>query len=95
MRIALINENSQAGKNELIYNTLQMVASKYGHTVDNYGMFTAPDKPGSIRKSGRAWEGTYAGGQSERAYFRKRETCRDAPEGIRAESAGKTGYFKR
>lgn len=45
MKIALINENSQASKNELIYNTLQSVAVKYGHTVDNYGMFTAEDKP--------------------------------------------------
>lgn len=44
MKIALINENSQAGKNELIYNTLVSVASKYGHTVDNYGMFDADDK---------------------------------------------------
>lgn len=45
MKIALINENSQASKNELIYNTLQGVAVKYGHTVDNYGMFTVEDKP--------------------------------------------------
>lgn len=44
MKIALINENSQAGKNELIYNTLVSVALKYGHTVDNYGMFDADDK---------------------------------------------------
>ena len=28
MRIALINENSQAAKNELIYNTLDKVAIK-------------------------------------------------------------------
>ena len=45
MRIALINENSQAAKNELIYNTLNKVATKYGHTVDNYGMVNADDKP--------------------------------------------------
>ncbi len=45
MRIALINENSQAAKNELIYNTLNKVATKYGHVVDNYGMFGADDKP--------------------------------------------------
>lgn len=44
MRIALINENSQASKNELIYTTLNKVASKYGHTVDNYGMLNADDK---------------------------------------------------
>jgi len=45
MRIALINENSQAAKNELIFNTLNKVATKYGHTVDNYGMLNAEDKP--------------------------------------------------
>lgn len=45
MKIALINENSQASKNELVYNTLNKVAAKYGHTVDNYGMFGADDKP--------------------------------------------------
>ncbi len=45
MRIALINENSQAAKNELICNVLTKVATKYGHTVDNYGMFNAEDKP--------------------------------------------------
>ena len=44
MRIALINENSQAAKNELIFNTLNKVATKYGHTVDNYGMFGPEDK---------------------------------------------------
>lgn len=43
MKIALINENSQASKNELIYNTLKRVAEKYGHTVDNYGMFSSED----------------------------------------------------
>lgn len=44
MKIALINENSQASKNELIYNTLNRVVTKYGHTVDNYGMVNADDK---------------------------------------------------
>ena len=44
MRSALINENSQAAKNELIFNTLNKVATKYGHTVDNYGMFGPEDK---------------------------------------------------
>ena len=43
MKIALINENSQAGKNELIYNTLKNVADAKGYTVDNYGMYTAQD----------------------------------------------------
>lgn len=44
MKVALINENSQAGKNELVYNVLNKVATKYGHTVDNYGMLNAEDK---------------------------------------------------
>lgn len=43
MKIALINENSQAGKNELIYNTLKNVADKKGYEVDNYGMYAADD----------------------------------------------------
>lgn len=45
MKIALINENSQASKNELIYNTLKGVAEKYGHTVDNYGMLDINENP--------------------------------------------------
>ncbi len=45
MKIALINENSQASKNELIYNTLKGVAEKYGHTVDNYGMLDSNENP--------------------------------------------------
>ena len=41
MRIALINENSQAAKNEMIYASLKKVAESKGHTVDNYGMYSA------------------------------------------------------
>ena len=37
MKIALINENSQAAKNELIYNTLKGVVEPMGHQVFNYG----------------------------------------------------------
>lgn len=47
MKIALINENSQAAKNEIIFNTLKKVAEQYGHTVDNYGMYGADD-PNSL-----------------------------------------------
>ncbi len=43
MRIALINENSQASKNSLIESTLRKVVESMGHTVDNYGMYTADD----------------------------------------------------
>ncbi len=44
MKIALINENSQAAKNELICNTLKSVVEPKGHTVFNYGMYSADDK---------------------------------------------------
>ena len=44
MRVALINENSQASKNELIYKALKDVASKFGHEVDNYGMYSQQDE---------------------------------------------------
>ena len=43
MRIALINENSQAAKNSLILDTLKSVVEPMGHTVDNYGMYAADD----------------------------------------------------
>ena len=39
MKIALINENSQAAKNEIIYNTLKEVADQKGYEVYNYGMY--------------------------------------------------------
>jgi len=39
MKIALINEDSQANKNQLIYDTLNKVAKSYNHTVYNYGMY--------------------------------------------------------
>lgn len=44
MRIALIMENSQAAKNDIVYNALKGVAEAKGHTVDNYGMYSAEDK---------------------------------------------------
>lgn len=44
MKIALINENSQAAKNELICATLKKVVEPKGHEVFNYGMYTADDK---------------------------------------------------
>ena len=40
MRIALINEDSQADKNSLILKVLNEVADKYGNVVDNYGMYS-------------------------------------------------------
>jgi ribose 5-phosphate isomerase RpiB len=43
MKIALINENSQAAKNELIYNTLKAVVEPMDHTVINYGMYGTDD----------------------------------------------------
>ncbi len=44
MKIALINENSQAAKNAMIYENLKKVAEPMGHTVYNYGMYSADDK---------------------------------------------------
>ena len=43
MKIALINENSQAAKNELICETLKKVVEPMGHEVFNYGMYGAED----------------------------------------------------
>lgn len=43
MKIALINENSQAAKNEIIYNTLNSVVNPLGHEVINIGMFNSDD----------------------------------------------------
>ena len=43
MRIALINENSQAAKNSLIHQALKGVADAKGFQVDNYGMYAADD----------------------------------------------------
>ena len=43
MRIALINENSQATKNGTILAALRKVVEPMGHTVDNYGMYAADD----------------------------------------------------
>ena len=43
MKIALINENSQASKNELVYNTLKSVVEPMGHEVLNFGMKGADD----------------------------------------------------
>ena len=39
MRIALINENSQAAKNAQIEAALKKVVTPMGHEVDNYGMY--------------------------------------------------------
>lgn len=44
MRIALINENSQAAKNEVIFTSLKKVVEPMGHIVDNYGMYSQEDK---------------------------------------------------
>ena len=43
MKIALINENSQAGKNAIIYETLKKVVEPKGHEVFNYGMYSVDD----------------------------------------------------
>ena len=40
MKIALINENSQAAKNEMICATLKSVVEPMGHEVFNYGILS-------------------------------------------------------
>lgn len=47
MKIALINENSQAAKNELIFSALKKAVEPLGHEVFNYGMYGAED-PNSL-----------------------------------------------
>ncbi len=44
MKIAIINENSQAAKNGIIENALKKVVEPMGHTVVNYGMYSAEDE---------------------------------------------------
>ncbi|EOS27028.1 hypothetical protein C806_00620 [Lachnospiraceae bacterium 3-1] len=44
MKIALINENSQAAKNPVILNALEKVVGPMGHQVFNYGMYTPEDE---------------------------------------------------
>ena len=44
MKIGLINENSQAAKNSVIYESLKKVADGYGFEVFNYGMYSAEDE---------------------------------------------------
>lgn len=44
MKIALINENSQAAKNAMVCETLKKVVEPLGHEVFNYGMYSAEDE---------------------------------------------------
>ncbi|MBQ8053668.1 MAG: RpiB/LacA/LacB family sugar-phosphate isomerase [Lachnospiraceae bacterium] len=44
MRIALINENSQAAKNGIIEKALRKVVEPMGFEVRNYGMYAADDE---------------------------------------------------
>ena len=44
MRIALINENSKAAKNNVIEKALKNAVEGKGFTIDNYGMYTAEDE---------------------------------------------------
>ncbi|MBR4456534.1 MAG: RpiB/LacA/LacB family sugar-phosphate isomerase [Solobacterium sp.] len=47
MKIALINENSQAAKNSVIEKALKKIADAKGYEVVNYGMYGADD-PASL-----------------------------------------------
>ena len=44
MKIALIIENSQAAKSEIVHAALDAVAAPLGHQVFHYGMYTPEDK---------------------------------------------------
>ncbi|NEW66511.1 RpiB/LacA/LacB family sugar-phosphate isomerase [Carnobacteriaceae bacterium zg-84] len=39
MKVALINENSQASKNSIIYDALKETTTKHGYELYNYGMY--------------------------------------------------------
>ncbi|MEL6246208.1 MAG: RpiB/LacA/LacB family sugar-phosphate isomerase, partial [Pseudomonadota bacterium] len=43
MKIALIIENSQAAKSEIVHSALTSVAEPLGHDVHHYGMYSADD----------------------------------------------------
>ena len=43
MKIALIIENSQAAKSDIVFNALKTVVEPLGHTVHHYGMYTPED----------------------------------------------------
>lgn len=43
MKIALINENSQAAKNAIIAEALIKSVAPQGHSVYNYGQYTVDD----------------------------------------------------
>ncbi|MGI8489249.1 RpiB/LacA/LacB family sugar-phosphate isomerase [Pectobacterium sp. S5] len=43
MKIALINENSQAAKNAIIAESLTKAVAPLGHTVHNYGQYAVED----------------------------------------------------
>ena len=43
MKIALVIENSQSGKSEIIHDALTSVAEPLGHQVHHYGMYTPDD----------------------------------------------------
>ena len=44
MKIALIIENSQAAKSQIVYDALTTVAEPLGHEVFHYGMYAPEDK---------------------------------------------------
>lgn len=44
MKIALIIENSQAAKSDIVHSALKSVAESFGHEVHHYGMYSPEDK---------------------------------------------------
>ena len=43
MKVALIIENSQAAKSDIVHEALTSVASEHGHEVHHYGMYSPDD----------------------------------------------------
>ena len=68
MKIALINENSQAAKNGIIEAALKKVVEPMGHEVVNYGMYAADDAAQLPRRHLRP-----CGGPRGRLYLRPRQ----------------------
>ena len=43
MKVALIIENSQAAKSDIVHDALTAVASEHGHEIHHYGMYSPDD----------------------------------------------------
>ena len=57
MKIALINENSQASKNAIIESALKKVVEPMGFEVKNYGMYNSRGYKSAHLRSNRNFSG--------------------------------------